>query len=567
MPQDGPGGSAVPPAPPTSVLVIPRPTAEDAFRSGSPVELTREMLKSKFDMRLSDAAKSLGMSTTSFKQACRKLGLARWPRRLQSRPPRTGASAASIRRADSDDEDYIDKEAPAESRKRRQVPSPPAMQQASHGAHAQALPSLWPAVNGGSKQPKHDMPASRVAGGESCLGSQHTVRGAESHGLASGAGVCARRNAPSASGAQPGRPAFAAPGLPNNMTRGGLPTSCSDQRSVGQTMDVGALSLAMAASASPFNPLPDRVYHVPVRKHECFGPPAGNWPTALSSVLPSAPGSLFQQQHQLMPASLLQSARSPTVLLQQHTAAARLMAPHQESQSPSPSIQALNEQILATKLQIARLQACHHQRTAWTAEEEAGYVQSQSQSATSRTSGGNSTSPTRSSEFEVCACPHIDLRPCSSIASSRDGSDMKRSRGRPKVWRDLRPRVKRKSDTWPEDEQQGEAKDSSLRTQGPIPMGMFPWETALSSAANTMFSSSNTSHSQSSSYHTSSNTSHSQSSSYHTDDSHSGYQGSASGHSGDQGSASDADGSNSGSGNSPPQELFPPRGNSARGAR
>ena len=186
-------------------------------------------------------------------------------------------------------------------------------------------------------------------------------------------------------------------------------------------MDVGALSLAMAASASPFNPLPDRVYHVPVRKHECFGPPAGNWQTALSSALPSAPGSLFQQQHQLMPASLLQSARSPTVLLQQHTAAARLMAPHQESQSPSPSIQALNEQILATKLQIARLQACHHQRTAWTAEEEAGYVQSQSQSATSRTSGGNSTSAdldaTRSSESEVCACAHIDLRPCSSCSS------------------------------------------------------------------------------------------------------------------------------------------------------
>ena len=60
-------------------------------------------------------------------------------------------------------------------------------------------------------------------------------------------------------------------------------------------------------------------------------------------------------------------------------------------------------------------------RTAWTAEEEADYVQSQSQSATSRTSGGNSTSPdldaTRSSESEVCACAHIDLRPCSSCSS------------------------------------------------------------------------------------------------------------------------------------------------------
>ena len=184
---------------------------------------------------------------------------------------------------------------------------------------------------------------------------------------------------------------------------------------------------------------------------------------------------------------------------------------------------------------------------------------------------------------------------------------MKRSRGRPKGWRDLRPRVKRKSDTWPEDEQQGEAKDSSLRTQGPIPM--LSSTAALSSAANTMSSALDLqrllSYSGAPLHHdkaggarsqqissSNTNTSHSQTSSYPTDDSHSGDRGSASGHSGDhsggdhsggdQGSASDADGSNSGSGsqdsasgngsdsgsgNSPPQELFPPRGNSARGAR
>ena len=87
MPQDGPGGSAVPPAPPTSVLVIPRPTAEDPFRSSAPVELTREMLESKFDMRLSDAARSLRMSTRSLKRACRKLGLARWPAQWQTAIP------------------------------------------------------------------------------------------------------------------------------------------------------------------------------------------------------------------------------------------------------------------------------------------------------------------------------------------------------------------------------------------------------------------------------------------------------------------------------------------------
>lgn len=65
-----------------SVLVIPRPTAEDDFRSSVPVDIDLEILKSKFDMRLSDAARTLGISITSLKQVCRKLGVARWPRRL-----------------------------------------------------------------------------------------------------------------------------------------------------------------------------------------------------------------------------------------------------------------------------------------------------------------------------------------------------------------------------------------------------------------------------------------------------------------------------------------------------
>jgi hypothetical protein len=48
------------PGTPTSESVLPM--AEDAFRSCSPVELTREVLTSKFHMRLSDAAKFLGIS-------------------------------------------------------------------------------------------------------------------------------------------------------------------------------------------------------------------------------------------------------------------------------------------------------------------------------------------------------------------------------------------------------------------------------------------------------------------------------------------------------------------------
>jgi hypothetical protein len=82
------------------------------------VELNLNLLESKFDMRLSDAAKSLGISTTSFKQVCRKLGIARWPRRPHK---------ASSRRAESDDGDDDDFP-PTVSRKRRAE----AMERAGH---------------------------------------------------------------------------------------------------------------------------------------------------------------------------------------------------------------------------------------------------------------------------------------------------------------------------------------------------------------------------------------------------------------------------------------------------
>jgi len=77
-----------PEQPAQSVQVTPRPYVQDAFRHLTPVEVDLATLKSKFDMRLSDAAKSLGISITSFKQVCRKLGVARWPRRVR---PRSGA--------------------------------------------------------------------------------------------------------------------------------------------------------------------------------------------------------------------------------------------------------------------------------------------------------------------------------------------------------------------------------------------------------------------------------------------------------------------------------------------
>ena len=51
-----------------SVLVFPRSSAEDAFRSSQPVDIDLETLLSKFGMRLADAAKTLGVSRTSLKQ-------------------------------------------------------------------------------------------------------------------------------------------------------------------------------------------------------------------------------------------------------------------------------------------------------------------------------------------------------------------------------------------------------------------------------------------------------------------------------------------------------------------
>ena len=85
------------------VHVIPRSSSQDAFPTSSPVDVDLETLKSKFGMRLSDAAKSLGISMTSFKQVCRKLGVARWPR---SQRPRPGAHH-SVSIADSENTETV----------------------------------------------------------------------------------------------------------------------------------------------------------------------------------------------------------------------------------------------------------------------------------------------------------------------------------------------------------------------------------------------------------------------------------------------------------------------------
>jgi hypothetical protein len=66
---------------PSSVRLIPR----QRFSFNSPIVYTYDMLKARFHLRLPDAAKSLGISETTLKHVCRKLGVARWPRRVQNR--------------------------------------------------------------------------------------------------------------------------------------------------------------------------------------------------------------------------------------------------------------------------------------------------------------------------------------------------------------------------------------------------------------------------------------------------------------------------------------------------
>lgn len=47
--------------------------------SGQMVELTLEEVASRMHMSLTHASEAFGVSKTAFKQACRRLGIARWP--------------------------------------------------------------------------------------------------------------------------------------------------------------------------------------------------------------------------------------------------------------------------------------------------------------------------------------------------------------------------------------------------------------------------------------------------------------------------------------------------------
>jgi hypothetical protein len=80
---------------------------QGGLKANVAVELNREKLQSMFHMRLPEAAKRLGVSETTLKQVCRKLGVPRWPRQLKYPTPSNAgvgdgaATQAGARRVES----------------------------------------------------------------------------------------------------------------------------------------------------------------------------------------------------------------------------------------------------------------------------------------------------------------------------------------------------------------------------------------------------------------------------------------------------------------------------------
>mmetsp|Transcript_20230 Transcript_20230/g.46013 ORF Transcript_20230/g.46013 Transcript_20230/m.46013 type:complete len:177 (-) Transcript_20230:129-659(-) len=62
-----------------TVRVTARPRKDAEVPSGLPVDLDLPTIEGMFHMRQEDAAASLGISLSSLKSACRRLGVRRWP--------------------------------------------------------------------------------------------------------------------------------------------------------------------------------------------------------------------------------------------------------------------------------------------------------------------------------------------------------------------------------------------------------------------------------------------------------------------------------------------------------
>ncbi|EKX34308.1 hypothetical protein GUITHDRAFT_119479 [Guillardia theta CCMP2712] len=74
------------------VEVIPRPRCKilGVENSSAPVTLDLALIQSLFHMRQSNAAHCLGISVTSLKTACRRMGIHKWPYSRWPMPEDTG---------------------------------------------------------------------------------------------------------------------------------------------------------------------------------------------------------------------------------------------------------------------------------------------------------------------------------------------------------------------------------------------------------------------------------------------------------------------------------------------
>jgi hypothetical protein len=80
-------------------LFFPRKEVEGNVESGH-IRVNHEALVKLFHLKLKDAAREIGLCTTTFKKACRRFGVARWPSRRGQRD-----AATARRNAQTDDID------------------------------------------------------------------------------------------------------------------------------------------------------------------------------------------------------------------------------------------------------------------------------------------------------------------------------------------------------------------------------------------------------------------------------------------------------------------------------
>lgn len=81
---------------PSRITTFPRRKAgEDMRTTSAPVLLNKSCIEKLFHLSLQGAASKLGISRTAMKSACRKLGIQKWPHRLQLVPRASSPSSSS----------------------------------------------------------------------------------------------------------------------------------------------------------------------------------------------------------------------------------------------------------------------------------------------------------------------------------------------------------------------------------------------------------------------------------------------------------------------------------------